>query len=122
VVEGDESCEVLDYSLGPTRYARRVWAWSPPEDAQMPPCAGLRGVQQRRPGHAAGLMARRRRGSTCPATARSPVRTKGIDGGARVNYGKLGELTGGSFRADLIETQRRRQGHVTAVHQNDRHP
>jgi ketosteroid isomerase-like protein len=32
-------------------------------------------------------------------------------------YGKLGELTDGTFRADLIETHGDGHGHVTAVHQ-----
>ena len=32
-------------------------------------------------------------------------------------YGRLGELTGGTFRADLLEVHGDGQGHVTAVHQ-----
>ena len=51
-----------------------------------------------------------------PGTSQIAGAYKGIDA-VLGYYGKLGELTDGTFRADLISVYGDGQGHVTALHQ-----
>jgi ketosteroid isomerase-like protein len=116
-VVGDETCVVLDASPEATIYAKgpaqRV---APYEDTN---------VTAVRTGYAAfnaqdipGLKAVLAQDCTqhVPGKSQLAGEYKGLDA-VLGYYGKIGELTQGTFRADLIETHSDGRGHVTAVHQ-----
>jgi ketosteroid isomerase-like protein len=115
-VEGDQACEVLDYSPDATRYARKGVDLEPAEDTQM--AAVRRGYAAFNSGDVDTLRSLMARDVVQHVPGSGPLAGayKGIDA-VLAYYGKLAELTGGSFRADLLETHGDRQGHVTAVHQ-----
>lgn len=112
-VTGDVPCEMIDLSPDATRYA------SPVKRADDENMAAVR------KGYAAfnaGDMATLRDllshdvAQHVPGTSQVAGAYKGIDA-VLGYYGKLGELTGGQFRADLIDVHSDGAAHVTAVHQ-----
>jgi ketosteroid isomerase-like protein len=114
-VVGDEACEALDFSPDATRYARAP-DLEAAEDAQM--ALVRRAYAAFNSGDLETLRSLMSRDVVqhVPGSSQLAGAYKGID--AVLAYlGKLGELTGGNFRADLIETYGDRQGHVMAVHQ-----
>ncbi|MGH3496454.1 MAG: nuclear transport factor 2 family protein [Nocardioidaceae bacterium] len=116
-VVGDEACIMIDYSPDVIRYAR---GGAPAQAAEEDPNLALV-----RKGYAAF------NGQDIPtlATVMASDVVQHVPGSSALAgvykgfdnvigyYGKLGELTNGSFRADLIETHGDGIGHVTAVHQ-----
>lgn len=116
-VVGDEPCEAIDISPDSTRYARPAVAdLAPAENEQM--ALVRRGYEAFNSGDVATLRSLMARDVVqhVPGNSQLAGAYKGIDA-VLGYYGKLGELTGGSFRADLLETFGDHQGHVTAVHQ-----
>jgi len=116
-VIGDETCVTLDISPEATSYAtgsgQRV---APYADAN---------VAAVRTGYAAfnaqdipGLKSVLAQDCTQHVSGKSQLagEYKGIDA-VLGYYGKIGELTDGHFRADLVETHSDGRGHVTAIHQ-----
>jgi ketosteroid isomerase-like protein/mannose-6-phosphate isomerase-like protein (cupin superfamily) len=114
---GDAPCIVIDSSAEATRYARsRSAEMAAPDDRYM---------QLVRRGYAAfntGDVDTLREVMShdvvqhVPGTSQIAGAYKGIDA-VLGYYGKLGELTDGSFRADLLDVYGDGQGHATAVHQ-----
>lgn len=116
-IVGDEACEALDISPEATRYARPAVAdLAPAEHEQM--AIVRRGYAAFNAGDVATLRTLMARDVVQHVPGNSPLAGayKGIDA-VLGYYGKLGEMTGGNFRADLIETFGDHQGHVTAVQQ-----
>jgi hypothetical protein len=114
---GDEPCVVIDASFEATRYATT-------RNADMEPADDKYMTQVRR-----GYEAFNARDMDTlrtilshdvvqhvPGTSQLAGAYKGIDA-VLGYYGKLGELTAGNFRADLIDVYGDGQGHVTALHQ-----
>lgn len=116
-VEGDEACVMLDIAPGATRYAV-----GRPSDIEEPEDAGMKLVRR---GYAAfntgdvdtlrGILA---------SDAVHHVPGSGPLAGTYKGpkqildyYGRLAELTDGTFRADLVDVHGDRRGHVLAVHQ-----
>jgi len=116
-VVGDEPCVMVDVSPDATRYAR----------GGTPPIAQSedRYLALVRKGYAAfnsgdietlvGLMSHDVI-QHVPGTSELAGDYKGIDG-VLGYYAKLGEMTGGTFQASLIDVHGDGHGHVTAVHQ-----
>lgn len=115
-VVGDDVCEVLDLSPDATRYARPAADLEPSEDEQM--AAVRRGYAAFNAGDMDTLRSLMSRDVVqhVPGSSQLAGAYKGIDA-VLAYYGRLGELTGGTFRVDLIETHGDRQGHVVALHQ-----
>lgn len=114
-VVGDEPCEMVDFSPDATRYARAS-DLEAAEDEQM--AMVRRGYGAFNSGDVDTLRSLMSRDVVqhVPGSSELAGAYKGIDS-VLAYYGKLGELTGGTFRADLIETHGDRQGHVVALHQ-----
>lgn len=116
-VVGDERCVTIDFSADATRYARPdVANLEPAEDAQM--ALVRRGYAAFNAGDVDTLRSLMSRDVVqhVPGHSQLAGAYKGIDA-VLSYYGKLAELTGGTFRADLLETHGDRQGHVVALHQ-----
>jgi ketosteroid isomerase-like protein len=116
-VSGAETCVIVDYSTDATRYAR-------PAGQDMAP-ADNDNMKQVRRGYAAfnsGDMETLRAilahdvVQHVPGTSQIAGAYKGIDA-VLGYYGKLAELTGGQFRADLLDVHGDGAAHVVAVHQ-----
>ncbi|CRK59875.1 hypothetical protein [Alloactinosynnema sp. L-07] len=116
-VVGDQTCTVLDTSPDATAYAKgpsqRV---APYADADM--AAVHAGYAAFNSQDIPGLMAVL--APDCvqysPGNSQIAGEYRGVEA-VLGYYGKIGELTGGQFRADLLETHSDGRGHVTAVHQ-----
>lgn len=116
-VIGDEPCVMVDYSSQATRYARgQTAATAAPDDKYM--TLVRRGYEAFNAGDMATLreILSHDVAQHVPGTSRIAGEYKGVDA-VLGYYGKLAELTGGKFRADLIDVFGDAQGHVTALHQ-----
>jgi len=116
-VLGDEPCEAVDYSPDATRYARgRAQDIEAPDDANMTLVRkGYAAFNARDMDTLRSIMARDVV-QHVPGHSQLAGAYKGIDA-VLAYYAKLGELTDGNFRADLIDVHGDGQAHVTAVHQ-----
>jgi ketosteroid isomerase-like protein len=114
-VLGDEPCVMVDYSTDATRYARGT-ATQPADDTYM--ATVRRGYAAFNSRDMATLRTILSHDVTqiVPGTSQIAGDYKGIDAVLGL-YATLGELTQGSFRADLISVQGDGRGHVTAMHQ-----
>ena len=116
-VVGDEPCVMIDYSSEATRYARgRTAGLAAPDDKYM--TLVRRGYAAFNTGDVATLREILSHDVVqhSPGTSQVAGIYKGIDAVLGL-YAKLGELTGGTFRAQLIDVFGDGQGHVTSVHQ-----
>lgn len=116
-VLGDEPCVMVDYSPDATRYARgRAADVAIPDDKYM--TLVRKGYVAFNSGDFDTLRAILSHDVVqhVPGTSQLAGAYKGIDA-VLGYYGKLAELTGGQFRADLIDVFGDGQGHVTAMHQ-----
>jgi ketosteroid isomerase-like protein len=116
-VVGDEPCVMLDSSAEATRYARaRADGMAAPDDKYMQlvrrgyEAFNARDMDTLREILSHDVV------QHVPGTSQLAGAYKGIDA-VLGYYAKLGELTGGTFTADLIDVYGDGQGHVTAVHQ-----
>lgn len=115
-VVGDEACVMVDISPEVTSYARGGQQTRPADD---PAIALVRkGYAAFNSGDIETLTSVMARDVVQHVPGNSPLagEYKGLDA-VLAYYGKLAEMTGGTFRADLIETHGDGRGHVTAVHQ-----
>ncbi len=113
-VVGDETCVMVDYSPDAIHYARHA-----ANQTADPNLAIVRnGYAAFNSGDIESLVSLFARDVVQHVPGNSQVSGvyKGVDA-VLGYYGKLGELTAGTFRADLIDTHGDGQGHVTAVHQ-----
>ena len=117
-VTGDVACEVLDVSPDATKYAV-----GRPKDIAEANDAAMKLVQKGYQAFSVGDMETMRSLFTrdvvqhVPGTGPLAGTYKGPD--ALIGYyGRLGELTDGTFRADLIEVHGDGHGHVVSVHQH----
>jgi ketosteroid isomerase-like protein len=116
-VMGDQPCVMVDYASEATRYARtRTAGMADADDRYM--TLVRRGYDAFNAGDLATLreILSHDVAQHVPGTSQLAGEYKGIDA-VLGYYGKLAELTGGTFRADLIDVFGDAQGHVTAVHQ-----
>jgi len=116
-VVGDEPCVMVDTSPESTRYARG--------GGKATPVAEDRYIELVRKGYEAfnnadakGLTGLMSKDVVQHVPGHSPLAGdyKGIEA-VLTYYAKLGEVTGGTFRADLIDTHADGSGHVMALHQ-----
>lgn len=114
-VLGDEPCVMVDYASEATRYAR-AGATAAPDNEHM--TLVRRGYAAFNTGDLDTLRAILSHDVVqhVPGNSQIAGAYKGIDA-VLGYYGKLAELTGGQFRADLISVFGDGQGHVTALHQ-----
>lgn len=116
-VLGDVACEMVDYSPEATRYAR-----SRPETVAEPDDARMELIRQGYAAFNAGDLGTLRELFARDVTQHVPGTTslagtyKGVDA-VLGYYGKLAEMTDGTFRADLVDVHSDGQGHVLAVNQ-----
>lgn len=116
-VVGDVPCEVLDYSPDATRYAA-----GRPEDIAAPDDTRMAIVRQAYASFNAGDADALRRVFTTdvvhhvPGSGPLAGTYKGVDS-VLGYYRKLGEMTDGTFRADLVDVHGDGSSHVIAVHQ-----
>jgi ketosteroid isomerase-like protein len=116
-VLGDEPCVMVDYSPDATRYARgRAADVAAPDDKYM--TLVRKGYVAFNSGDFDTLRSILSHdvAQHVPGESQLAGAYKGIDA-VLGYYGKLAELTGGQFRADLIDVFGDGQGHVTAMHQ-----
>jgi ketosteroid isomerase-like protein len=116
-VLGDEPCVMIDYSPETTRYARKLGDdTAAPDDRYM--TLVRRGYAAFNSGDFDTLRSIFSHDVAHQVPGRSQLAGayKGIDS-VLSYYGKLAELTDGSFQADLVDVFGDGQGHVTAVHQ-----
>jgi ketosteroid isomerase-like protein len=116
-VVGDEKCVMVDFSPDATRYARGATQITPPApDANMD--AVRRGYAAFNTGDIETLSTILARDvvQQVPGQSQLAGTYKGLDA-VLGYYGKLGELTDGTFRAGLLECHSDSSAHVTAVHQ-----
>jgi ketosteroid isomerase-like protein len=116
-VVGDEPCEMVDFSPDATRYARGSEGRpAPVDDANM--ALVRRGYAAFNSGDMATLrqILAKDVAQHVPGTGQLAGAYKGIDA-VLGYYGKLAELTGGQFRADLNDVHSDGGAHVTAIHQ-----
>ena len=114
-VVGDEPCIMIDVSPDATRYARSAGIASA-EDAAM--ASVKRGYTAFNAGDTDTLRGLFTRDVVQHVPGNGPLAGtyKGVDA-VLGYYARLGELTAGSFRANLVEVHGDGQGHVTAIHQ-----
>jgi ketosteroid isomerase-like protein len=112
-VIGDVPCEMVDFSPDATRYAS---ATKPTDDANM--ATVRRGYTAFNQGDMATLreLLSHDVAQQVPGKSQIAGAYKGIDA-VLGYYGKLGELTGGQFRADLIDVHSDGDSHCIAIHQ-----
>jgi ketosteroid isomerase-like protein len=116
-VLGDEPCVMLDYSADATRYARgRAADAAAPDDRYM--TLVRRGYTAFNTGDFDTLRSILAHDVVqhVPGNSQIAGAYKGVDA-VFGYYRKLAELTGGQFRADLVNVFGDGQGHVTALHQ-----
>lgn len=116
-VVGDEPCEVLDYSTDATHYAGgRAADVADPSDAAMN--AVRKGYEAFNAGDMETLASLMAREVVHHVPGHGPLSGdhKGLDG-VLDYYRRLGELTGGTARAYLLDVQGDHHGHALAVHQ-----
>jgi len=114
-VVGDEPCVMVDVSPDATRYARPAGI-AAAEDAQM--ALVKRGYAAFNAGDVDTLRQIMAADVVHHVAGTGPLAGsyKGIDA-VLGYYAKLGELTGGTFRASLLDVHGDQSAHVTAVHQ-----
>jgi ketosteroid isomerase-like protein len=114
-VIGDEPCVMIDVSPEATRYARPA-GLAGPEDKTM--AVVRRGYAAFNAGDTQTLRELFTRDVVQHVPGSGPLAGtyKGVDS-VLGYYARLGEMTAGTFRANLIEVHSDGQGHVTAVHQ-----
>lgn len=116
-VVGEEPCVMLDYASDSTQYARgRASDLDAPDDKYM--TLVRRGYEAFNARDMDTLRTILARDIVHHAPGQSQIagEYKGIDA-VLAHYAKLGELTEGQFRADLIDVFGDGKGHVTALHQ-----
>ena len=117
-VVGDEKAVLIDVSADATRYASRGTAAA--TATAVDPYVDLvrLGYEAFNSGDVAGLQALLSRDvqQHVPGNSQISGEYKGLDA-VLAYYGRLGELTDGTMRADLIEAHGDGRGHVLAVHQ-----
>lgn len=115
-VLGDESCVMIDHSPDATRYATGYTPATVAVDANLD--LVRRGYTAFNAKDIPGLMSLFSPDVVqhVPGTSQVAGEYRGADA-VLGYYGKLGELTNGSFRADLIDVHGDAVSHVTAVHQ-----
>jgi ketosteroid isomerase-like protein len=116
-VVGNEPCVMVDYSSEATRYARgRTAGLAAPDDKYM--TLVRRGFEAFNSGDMATLreILSHDVAQHVPGASQLAGAYKGIDS-VLSYYGKLADLTDGTFRAQLIDVFGDGQGHVTAVYQ-----
>ncbi|MDQ1720733.1 MAG: hypothetical protein QOI26_467 [Pseudonocardiales bacterium] len=114
-VVGDKACEMLDYSAEATRYARASGISQPDDDAMALVRRGYaafnsQDVDTLRSIFAADVV------QHVPGHGPLAGTYKGADA-VLGYYGKLAEMTDGTFRAHLIDVHGDGLGHVVAIHQ-----
>ena len=116
-VVGDEKAVLIDVSADATRYASRGTAAA--TATAVDPYVDLvrLGYEAFNSGDVAGLQALLSRDvqQHVPGNSQISGEYKGLDA-VLAYYGRLGELTDGTMRADLIEAHGDGRGHVLAVH------
>jgi ketosteroid isomerase-like protein len=114
-VVGDEPFVLLDVSSETARYARKP-DMAEPDDEYM--ALVRRGYEAFNTGDMAALrqLLSADVAQHVPGSSQIAGEYKGIDS-VLGYYGKLAELTGGTFRADLVDLFGDGKGHVTALHQ-----
>ena len=116
-VVGDQPCTMVDFASEVTRYARtRSEGMAEADDRYM--TLVRRGYEAFNTGDMATLQEILSHDVVqhVPGNSQLAGAYKGIEA-VLGYYGKLAELTGGTFRADLIDVYGDGLGHVTAVHQ-----
>jgi len=116
-VTGDQACELLDFSPQATRYAvDRPTNIAPPDDEPMR--LVRKGYQAFNSGDLDTLASLFSADVTQHVPGHGPLAGtyKGVDN-VLGYYGRLAELTDGTFRAHLVDVHGDGQGHVVAVHQ-----
>ena len=115
-VLGDESCVMVDTSPDATRYAKGGTPGPAVEDRYL--ALVRKGYEAFNTGDIATLAALMSHDVVQHVPGDSPLAGdyKGIEA-VLTYYGRLGELTEGSFQADLIDTHGDGHGHVMALHQ-----
>jgi len=114
-VLGDEPVIMLDYSPDVTRYARPGNLTAPDDKYMTLVRRGYEAFNSRDLDTLRGILSHDVV-QHVPGTSPLAGAYKGIDA-VLGYYGKLGEVTDGTFRADLIAAYGDGQGHVTALHQ-----
>jgi ketosteroid isomerase-like protein len=116
-VVGDVACVMVDYSPDATRYAKaRAEGIAKPDDANMTLVRrGYEAFNARDMDTLRSIFARDVV-QHVPGASQVAGTYKGVDG-VLGYYGKLAELTDGTFRADLVDVHGDGQSHVTAIHQ-----
>jgi hypothetical protein len=114
---GDEPCVVIDASFEATRYATtRNAEMEPANDKYMTLVRRGYDAFNARDMDTLRTILSHDVVQHVPGTSQLAGAYKGIDA-VLGYYGRLGELTAGNFRADLIDVYGDGQGHVTALHQ-----
>ena len=116
-VTSDEACDMLDFSPQATRYAvDRPADIAPPDDEPMK--LVRKGYEAFNTGDIEGLQTLFAADVTQHVPGHGPLAGtyKGLES-VLGYYGKLAEMTDGTFRADLVDLHGDGQGHVVAVHQ-----
>jgi ketosteroid isomerase-like protein len=114
-VVGDEPCEMVDYSSDATRYARPGVSTAPDDKYMTQVRRGYAAFNSRDMDTLREILSHDV-AHHVPGTSELAGAYKGIDA-VLGYYGKLAEMTGGTFQADLIGVFGDGQGHVTATHQ-----
>ena len=114
-VVGNEPCVMIDVSAEATRYAR-PGVTQPVDDKHM--TLVREGYDAFNAGDIAGLTRLLARDVVQHVPGNGPLAHtyKGLDA-VLAYYGQLAELTGGTFRADLLDVHGDGHGHVIATHQ-----
>jgi len=114
-VVGDETCVMIDVSPEATRYAQPMPLSEAADDALT---LVERGYAAFNAGDLATLRGVMSPDVVAHVAGQGPLAGtyRGIDA-VLGYYGRIGELSGGTFRAVLVETHTDGEGHVTAVHQ-----
>jgi ketosteroid isomerase-like protein len=116
-VEGDQPCVMIDSSADATRYARARTEGMPAADDKYMTLVrrGYDAFNARDMDTLREIMSHDVV-QHVPGSSQVAGAYKGIDA-VLGYYAKLGELTGGTFTANLVDVYGDGQGHVTAVHQ-----
>jgi ketosteroid isomerase-like protein len=115
-VVGTEPCVMVDVSPDVTAYAKGATATTKPQDDKYQALV-RRGYAAFNAGDMEGLTALLAKDvvQRVPGTSVVGGDHKGLDS-VLAMYGQLGELTGGTFRAHLVDLHSDGHGHVVAVH------
>lgn len=114
-VDDDVPCILIDTSADATRYARGAAAGAPDDKYMTLVRRGYDAFNRQDVDTLRTILAHDVQ-QHVPGSSQLAGEYKGIDA-VLGYYGKLGELTQGSFRADLVDVFGDAHGHVTAMHQ-----